>query len=287
MAYHDGMTEYKSFFKTVGSGEGDRCHYPTRLDPYGCGCQHNCSYCYAKSLLQFRKLWNPAEPACADIVKIRRTIQRLPDGLPPIRLGGMTDPFMPLEDEKRLTYRTIEALQEKGQPYLIVTKSATVADPDYTDLMDRRLAHIQITVTSTDDELAKTYEHASPPSERLEALDLLYSMGFDTQLRLSPYMREYIDLDRISKVSCDTVIVEFLRVNSWIKKWFKIDYSKYTKESGGYKHLPLPEKIEQIEELKQALGDTPISVCEDEPVAYDYWKTCFNPNPDDCCNLRL
>jgi organic radical activating enzyme len=37
--------EFKSFLKTVGSGEGDRCYYPTRLDIYGKGCEHNCSYC--------------------------------------------------------------------------------------------------------------------------------------------------------------------------------------------------------------------------------------------------
>ena len=37
--------EFKSFYKTVGGGEGDRCNYPTRLDLYGCGCQHDCKYC--------------------------------------------------------------------------------------------------------------------------------------------------------------------------------------------------------------------------------------------------
>lgn len=29
-----------------------------------------------------------------------------------------------------------------------------------------------------------------------------------------------------------------------------------------------------------------VSVCEDEDRAYDYWKNNFNPNKDDCCNLR-
>ena len=51
-----GMREFKSFYKEAGGGEGERCKYPTRLDTYGCGCYHNCSYCYAKSLLEFRNL---------------------------------------------------------------------------------------------------------------------------------------------------------------------------------------------------------------------------------------
>ena len=37
--------EYKSFYKTVGGNEGSKCHYSTRLDTYGCGCQHNCHFC--------------------------------------------------------------------------------------------------------------------------------------------------------------------------------------------------------------------------------------------------
>ena len=41
------MSEFKSFYKTVGGGEGDKCYYPTRLDPYGRGCYYNCAYCYA------------------------------------------------------------------------------------------------------------------------------------------------------------------------------------------------------------------------------------------------
>ena len=29
-----------------------------------------------------------------------------------------------------------------------------------------------------------------------------------------------------------------------------------------------------------------MSVCEDVQGHYDYWKYCFNPNKEDCCNLR-
>ena len=48
--------EYKSFYKEVSGNEGNKCHYNVRLDTYGCGCEHDCSYCYAKSLLNFRNL---------------------------------------------------------------------------------------------------------------------------------------------------------------------------------------------------------------------------------------
>ena len=119
--------EYKSFYKTVGGGEGSKCHYPTRLDTYGKGCQHNCNYCYAKALLSFRGLWNAKEPAVADIKKIEKTVKRIPKGSI-VRLGGMTDCFQPIEKEIRNTYETIKILNKYGIGYLIVTKSSMIAD---------------------------------------------------------------------------------------------------------------------------------------------------------------
>ena len=274
--------EFKSFFKTVGGSEGNRCNYSTRLDTYGKGCQHDCSYCYAKSLLDFRKLWNPENPAVADIEKIKKKISKL-GNYQTIRLGGMTDCFQPIEKIFRVTYETIKTLNEANTPYLIVTKSHIVADKEYLEILDKDLAHIQITVTSTDDALSKTYEKASVPSKRIKAIETLYENGYDVQLRLSPYIPKYVDLDVLNKVKCDKILVEFLRVNTWIKRWFDIDYSEYTIKQGGYMHLPLEKKKEYI---KGITGFKEVTVCEDESEAYQYWKYNFNPNPDDCCNLR-
>lgn len=80
--------EFKSFYKVVGGNEGTKCHYPARLDLYGCGCEHDCSYCYAKSLLSFRKLWNPLSPSVADLAKVQRRIRKLDHTLT-VRLGGV------------------------------------------------------------------------------------------------------------------------------------------------------------------------------------------------------
>lgn len=276
------MKEYKSFYKQVGGNEGDKCKYSTRLDTYGCGCAHDCKYCYAKSLLSFRGLWNPQAPSVADIEKIRRKIKKIPKGTI-IRLGGMTDCFQPCEYIHRITYDTIKALNEVKVEYLIVTKSAMIADDEYIKILNKKLAHIQITVTTTDDKLSQEYEFASRPSDRIHALEKLQSLGYDVSLRLSPFIPEYIDYDRLNAVKCDKILVEFLRVNSWIKKWFDIDYSEYTVKAHGYLHLPLEKKILLLGNIT---GFKEMSVCEDEDEAYQYWKTHVNQNEDDCCNLR-
>lgn len=277
------MEEYKSFYKTVGGNEGNKCHYPTRLDTYGKGCQHDCSYCYAKSLLDFRDMWDSTDPSVADIEKVRRRISILPKDSPAVRMGGMTDCFQPIEKKLHVTYEALKSLKNSGHEYLIVTKSALVADDEYIDVMDKDLAHIQITVTTTDDKKALTYEHASLPSERIKAIEKLNALGFDVQLRLSPFIPQFIDYDKLASVNCDKILVEFLRVNTWIMQWFDIDYSEYTVKQSGYRHLPLEKKIEYLSKIH---GFSEITVCEDESEAYNYWQKNVNHNPEDCCNLR-
>ena len=275
------MREFNSFFKAVGGNEGEKCHYPIRLDTYGCGCQHDCSYCYAKSLLSFRKLWNPKNPSVADIDDLRRAIYKARPGSV-VRLGGMTDCFQPCELIHRNTYKTLKTLAKRQVGYLIVTKSALVARPEYLAVYDPKLAHFQITVTTLDDKLCSSYEKASPPSERIKALKTLQDAGYDVAIRLSPLMEEYMDFDRLNALGIKKATVEFLRANQWIQQWFPIDYSKYTVSQSGYKHLPLYEKQRIISRIKIP----EITVCEDVTEHYEYWRQHFNPNPDDCCNLR-
>ena len=282
------MKEYKSFFKNVGGNEGSKCKYPVRLDTYGCGCSHDCKYCYAKSLLNFRKLWDPTDPAVADIGKIRKQIQKIANGkcgeIKAIRLGGMTDCFQPIEATHKVTYETIKLLNEYRVPYLIVTKSDLVASDEYLKILDKDLAHIQITVTTTYDDLSLSYEKAVVPSRRIAAIEKLQSLGYDVALRLSPFIPEYVDLDVLNAVKCDKIQVEFLRVNTWIKKWFDIDYTPYVVKQSGYLHRTLEDKKNL---LKLITGFKQVSVCEDETEAYAYWKNNVNPNTNDCCNLRV
>ena len=277
------MEDFGNVCKTVEGNEGNKCHYPTRLDTYGRGCSHDCKYCYAKSLLSFRGLWNPNAPAVAPISEISKQIRKLPKGNV-VRLGGMTDCFQPIEKLYRNTYKTIKLLNKRKIPYLIVTKSSLIAENEYLEVLNKDLAHIQITVTTLDDELCKTYEKASTPTMRLEAVRKLQEADFDVSLRLSPLIPENVNFELLGDLGIDKVLVEFLRVNSWIKKWFDIDYSQYTVSHGGYWHLPLEKKIEYIERIK---GFKEISVCEDEDRAYEYWKNHVNHNPDDCCNFRI
>ena len=151
-----------------------------------------------------------------------------------------------------------------------------------SEVLDKDLAHIQITITTTNDDLSLTYENATVPSKRIEAIEKLWKLWYDVQIILSPYIPQYVEIEKINNIQCDKIIVEFLRINGWIKKWFPLDYSKWTLNEWWYNHLPLEEKIRLISKIKKPQ----ISVCEDVKSHYDYRNQNLNYNPKDCCNLR-
>lgn len=278
--------EYLGFLKTVEGNEGSKCHYPTRLDTYGCGCGHDCDYCYAKDMIinfSGAEEWDPIHPKIADTWRIENRIKRgeLKQG-DIVRLGGLTDCFQPAELKYRTTLKTIEILNKYGIGYLIVTKSHLVANPEYIEIMDPTLAHIQLTITTLDDALAAKHEKASPPTMRVAALEKLSALGYDTFFRLSPYVNGWMDFDAMNRVRCDKCLVEFLRVNTTIARRFGADISDFPVRDAGYLHYSLEHKLEVLSKIK----NMQITVCDDCTEHYDYFRDRFNPNPDDCCNLR-
>jgi len=276
------IKKFWSLYNTVWWWEWEKCLYPTRLDTYWQGCQHNCSYCYARALLDFRWLRNPNNPKFIDLKEAYKIIATEIPKNQITRLWGMTDCFQPVERIHKITYNVLKAFNACKKWYLIVTKSDLVATDEYIEVLDKDLAHIQITITSTDDELWGTYEKATKMSDRIKAVEKLWKLWYDVQIRLSPYIPQYVDIEKINEIKCDKIIVEFLRVNHRIKKWFNIDYSDWTYSEWWYMHLPLEKKIELISKIKKK----EISVCEDVESHYKYWKENFNFNKEDCCNLR-
>jgi DNA repair photolyase len=274
-----------SFHKTVGGGEGSRCFYPTRLDTYGKGCYFNCQYCYAKNLLDFRKLWKPNSPAATSMKEMLQTIKKIPKGSV-VRLGGMTDCFQPIEKIKRNTYKTIQLLNRKKIHYLIVTKSDLIINEEYLNLMSRKLAHIQVSIPTNDNKTLAATDNAKPFEVRKNVVETLQEQGFDTSLRLAPFLYSTADYDVINAIKVDKVLVEFLRLKSVAKSNplnKVISLNPYTYKEGGYYHLPFNTKMKVLRKL----DFKELSICEDVEAHYNYFlkNVCYNPN--DCCNLRI
>jgi DNA repair photolyase len=259
------------------------CKYNTRLDTYGCGCQHECHYCYAKSLLNYMKLWDSKKPKVALIQDIAMSIKSLERNRV-VRLGGMTDCFQPLELTEKVTYKTILWLNRYKIHYLIVTKSNLVTNDEYLRIYDKDLAHFQISISGTSNDKCQEYEKAPVISERIKSIETLYKLGFDVSVRLSPFIFQFVDYDILNSIQCNKILIEFLKVSHWIKKWFNIDYSEYSLKFGGYEHLNLERKIELVNKI---VGFDQVSVGEYVRFHYEYFRDNINFNREDCCNLRF
>ena len=106
-----------------------------------------------------------------------------------IAIGTNTDPYQPIERERKIMRGILEVLEQAGHPVGIVTKSALVMrDIDILQRMAKRnLAKVAISVTTLDPKLARTMEpRASTPPKRLEALRQLSAAGIPATVMVAP-----------------------------------------------------------------------------------------------------
>ena len=180
--------------RIIGSGKGAHCLYPFQIDPTYKGCTHKCLYCYAASLsnsfgLSFdmltstdtellRKRLEKPRGAMGDFIKRKH----------PIRIGGMSDPFM----RGISNYKTIEVLDilnEFEYPYIILTKSYNIVDA--IDHLDSSLAQIQISAANRNYSIIEP--NASTVPERLSACKTLSDAGFNVIGRIAPIIPPWAD----------------------------------------------------------------------------------------------
>src|ERR1022692_2231043 len=155
------------------------------INPYR-GCEHGCVYCFARPTHAFLGL-SPgldfesklfAKPDAPQLLEKELAAQDYEPRM--IAIGTNTDPYQPIERERKIMRGILEVLDRAAHPVGIVTKSALVTrDIDILARMAKRnLAKVAISVTSLDSRLARTMEpRASTPTRRLEALRQLSEAG--------------------------------------------------------------------------------------------------------------
>lgn len=164
------------------------------INPYQ-GCEHGCSYCYARPThanfglspgLDFEsKLF-----AKTNAAELLRKELAAPGYTPAtIALGANTDPYQPTERRYRITRQILEVLAEFGHPVGIVTKSALVVrDLDILKLMaERGLVKVAVSITTLEPRLARAMEpRASTPARRMQAIETLSAAGVPTTVMVAP-----------------------------------------------------------------------------------------------------
>jgi DNA repair photolyase len=194
-----GGVVFGNAMKLIESDDCKHCFYRFEIDTYGRGCTFNCTYCYAKSYLSIRKWWNEPIPFPIDIAELRKIFatvfesdkrhkfRKVMEKRIPLRIGSMSDSFMWLDKQFRVTQELLKILRFYNYPYIIFTRSDLVADDTYIKLLDSKLASIQLSISSLNESLTRKIEPgAPPPARRLAAIKKLASSGFWTTVRINP-----------------------------------------------------------------------------------------------------
>lgn len=154
------------------------------------GCQHGCIYCDTRS-----ECYKIGDISAISVKKnalglLARELPRKRKEKATIGTGSMNDPYMPVEQELRLTRGALQMIADEKFPVHIITKSNLVTrDLDILQALSKIYAAVSFTITTVRDELARKIEPYAPaPSQRFAAMHELAASGIYTGITYMPVL---------------------------------------------------------------------------------------------------
>jgi DNA repair photolyase len=202
--------------------------YEYAVNPYA-GCQHACSYCYAR----FMKKYSGHKEPWGEYVDVkinapdllRKEIQhKKPGG---VWISGVCDPYQPLEKKYELTQRCLEILIEADWMVTIQTRSPLVTR-DTELLKNSSKIEVGMSVTTGDDNVRRLFEPYAPPiKERIKALEELHSAGIKTFAMIAPLLPEAEGLGTLLAGKVDRVLIDKMNYHyaDWVYQKYKLEGS--------------------------------------------------------------
>jgi DNA repair photolyase len=204
--------------------------YDYVINPYT-GCQHGCTYCYARFMKRFtghKEPWGEfvdVKINASDLLQVE--IKRKKRGS--VWMSGVCDPYQPLEGKNRLSRRCLEILKQHNWPVIVQTRSPLILR-DIDILKGARDCEVGFSVPTMDDGIRKLFESSAPPiKDRLNALDVLHRSGIRTYAMIAPILPGAESLAEALEGKVDYIIVDRMNYNhaDWVYRKFGLD-SKLT-----------------------------------------------------------
>jgi len=197
--------------------------YPYVINPYT-GCQHGCSYCYARFMKRFtghREPWGQfvdVKVNAPDLLRLEIT-KKKPGR---VWVSGVCDPYQPLEAKYELTRKCLEILAQNDWPVIVQTRSPLVLR-DMDILKEGGDFEVGLSITTADDGIRTLFEPDTPSiKDRVNALDELHRAGVRTYVMIAPMLPGAEGLAEILADKVDYVLVD--RMNYHYADWV---YRKY------------------------------------------------------------
>lgn len=168
--------------------------FDASINPYR-GCEHGCSYCYARNSHEFLGFSAGLDFETKIVVKedapnlLRKELSSRKWQPQLLAMSGVTDCYQPVERRLQLTRRCLAVLAEFRNPVCIITKNHLVTrDLDLLrDLASHNAVEVHLSINSLDSDLARRLEpRASSPKHRLAAVAALAKAGIPVGVLVAP-----------------------------------------------------------------------------------------------------
>jgi len=248
------------------------CGNAFRADTYR-GCSFKCRYCFSNIRMldnskgknnqitkadfkTFTKAFNSIDYKTEEKGVFGKLNQELLTHRVPIHLGGLSDPFQPVEFEEKNTYNFLQLF--KSYPVVISTKTSHLPN-EYFNIIDPKFKTFQISLFTDNEETLRIFEPNTPTfKERIDFILELKKRGFWVSVRIQPiiYIDEAISLINKLKDIVDFITVEHLKIpptkegKDLIKliDMERLDYILKLRRS--YLKLPFDKILKNIKSIK-------------------------------------
>ncbi len=199
--------------------------YDYVINPY-VGCQHACTYCYARFIKRFSKHPEPwgefvdVKINAADLLAVE--INRKKPGS--VWISGVCDPYQPLEAKYGLTRKCLEILAQHSWPVIIQTRSPLVLR-DKDILAEAGNIEVGFSIATADDGIRELFEpHAPPIEDRLRSLDELHRSGIRTYAMIAPMLPGAEHLTKALQGKVDYILVDRMNYHyaDWVYRKYKL-----------------------------------------------------------------
>ncbi len=207
--------------------------YPYVINPYT-GCQHNCTYCYARFMKRFTGHKEPWGQFVDVKINAPDLLEKEVTKKKPAKVwvSGVCDPYQPLERKYLITRKCLEILAQNDWPVAIQTRSPLILRD--VDILERgKNFEAGLSVTTTDDHIRMIFEPNAPSiEERIAALDSLHKAGIKTYAMIAPILPGAEDLAELLAGKIDYVIIDRMNYNH--ADWVYRKYDLLNKKSDAY-----------------------------------------------------
>lgn len=171
------------------------CASPIRIDSYN-KCQFGCTYCFSRNRSSNNALKGLKE---INTFALQRRFDRVAEGnlnsaldeflerRVPIQLGGLQDPFSPMESQKQATLRTLRVLHEHNYPTIISTKGDLCISDEYLKLLSEMNVYVRVSAAGIAENLRPGFDvNCGPFKDTLNRIRTLNDAKIPVSLRIQP-----------------------------------------------------------------------------------------------------